>query len=71
MIRFNTDISESWAKVRCVSPGEGRLRFVAGISQYNDDFLATLYFGGYDAVVSGDEAIQRYIALTGGDPSIP
>ena len=66
-----TDISESYAEVRWVSPAEDRLRYVAGLSHYNYDFLTTLYFGGYDAVVRGDEAIQRYIALTGDDPSVP
>ena len=66
-----TDISEAYAEVRWVSPGEDRLRYVAGISHYNYDFLTTLYFGGYDALVRGDEAVQRYLALTGHDPSIP
>ena len=66
-----TDISESYVEARWVSPADERLRYVAGVSHYNYDFLTTLYFGGYDAVVRGDEAIQRYIALTGDDPSVP
>ncbi len=66
-----TDISESYAEVRWVSPAEDRLRYVAGVSYYDYDFLTTLYFGGYGAVAGGDEAVQRYIALTGDDPSIP
>ena len=66
-----TDISESYAEVRWVSPAEDRLRYVAGVSYYDYDFLTTLYFGGYGAVASGEEAVQRYIALTGDDPSIP
>ena len=66
-----TDISESYAEVRWVSPAEDRLRYVAGVSYYDYDFLTTLYFGGYGAVASGEEAVQRYMALTGDDPSIP
>ncbi len=66
-----TDIGESYAEVRWVSPAEDRLRYVAGVSHYSYDFLTTLYFGGYDALVRGDEAIQRYISLTGDDPSVP
>ncbi len=66
-----TDISESYAEVRWVSPAEDRLRYVAGVSYYDYDFLTTLYFGGYGAVAGGEEAVQRYIALTGDDPSIP
>ena len=66
-----TDISEAYAEVRWVSPAENRLRYVVGASHYNYDFLTTLYFGGYDAVVRGPEAVQRYLALTGDDPSVP
>ena len=66
-----TDISETYAEVRWVSPDENRLRYVVGASYYNYDFLTSLYFGGYDAVARGPEAVQRYIDLTGDDPSIP
>ena len=66
-----TDISETYAEIRWVSPAEDRLRYVAGVSYYDYDFLTTLYFGGYDAVARGQEAIQRYFALTGDDPSTP
>ena len=66
-----TDISEAYAEIRWVSPAEDRLRYVAGVSHYNYDFLTTLYFGGYGALASGQEAVQRYLALTGDDPSTP
>ena len=66
-----TDISETYAEVRWVSPDENRIRYVVGASYYNYDFLTTLYFGGYDAVARGPEAVQRYLELTGDDPSIP
>ena len=66
-----TDISETYAEIRWVSPAEDRLRYVAGVSHYNYDFLTTLYFGGYGALVNGAEAVQRYLALTGDDPSVP
>lgn len=62
-----TDISETYAEVRWVSPAENRLRYVAGASHYSYDFLTTIYFGGYDAIVRGQEAIQRYADLTGVD----
>ncbi len=62
-----TDISETYAEVRWVSPAENRLRYVVGASHYSYDFLTTIYFGGYDAIVRGPEAIQRYFDLTGVD----
>ena len=66
-----TDISETYAEIRWVSPAEDRLRYVVGASFYNYDFLTTLYFGGYDAIARGPEAVQRYLDLTGVDVSIP
>jgi len=66
-----TDISEAYAEVRWVSPAENRLRYVVGASHYNYDFLTTLYFGGYDAVARGPEAVQRYFDLTLDDVSVP
>ncbi len=66
-----TDISEAYAEVRWVSPAENRLRYVVGASHYNYDFLTTLYFGGYDAVARGPEAVQRYLELTLDDVSVP
>ncbi len=62
-----TDISETYAEVRWVSPAENRLRYVVGASHYSYDFLTTIYFGGYDAIVRGPEAVQRYADLTGVD----
>ena len=62
-----TDISETYAEVRWVSPAENRLRYVVGASHYSYDFLTTIYFGGYDAIVRGPEEVQRYFDLTGVD----
>lgn len=66
-----TDINETYAEFRWVSPGEERLRYVVGASYYDYDFLTTLRFNGYGAYVRGADAIARYQALTGVDVNIP
>lgn len=66
-----TDIDETYAEVRWVSPEDDRLRYVVGASYYDYDFLTTLYFGGYAALQQGTAAVERYLSLTGDDPSIP
>lgn len=66
-----TDIEENYAEFRWVSPAEERLRYVVGASYYDYDFLTTLRFNGYGAYVRGEEAIARYLALTGVDVNIP
>lgn len=65
-----TQIEEQYLEVRWVSPAENRLRYVVGGSYYDYDFLTTLYFGGYGAVQAGDEAVQRYLDLTGVDVTV-
>ncbi len=66
-----TDIDETYAEVRWVSPADNRLRSVVGVSYYDYDFLTTLYFGGYGAIAAGPDAVARYLALTGDDVSVP
>ena len=66
-----TDIDETYAEIRWVSPAEERLRYVVGASFYDYDFLTTLRFNGYGAYVRGEEAIARYLALTGVDVNLP
>ncbi len=66
-----SDISETYAEVRWVSPGENRLRYVIGASYYSYDFLTDLYFGGYEAVLQGQSSIDRYQALTGVNLGVP
>jgi iron complex outermembrane receptor protein len=66
-----TDINETYAEIRWVSPAEERLRYVVGASFYDYDFLTTLRFNGYGAFIRGTDAIDRYAALTGVDVTIP
>lgn len=62
-----TDIEETYAEVRWVSPSEERLRYVVGASYYDYSFTTTIYFGGYGAILQGQDAIDRYNALVGND----
>ena len=48
-----TDITETYAEIRWVSPEDERLRYVVGASYYDYDFLTTIYFGGYGAIARG------------------
>ncbi len=66
-----TDIEETYLEVRWVSPGEDRLRWVVGGSYYDYSFVTNLYFGGYGAILQGDDAVARYLNLTGVDVSEP
>jgi iron complex outermembrane receptor protein len=66
-----TDIEETYAEVRWLSPGEQRLRYLVGASYYDYSFLTQVYIQGYGAVLMGPEAVARYRALTGRDVSIP
>lgn len=68
-----TDIDEQYAELRWVSPEAKRIRYVVGTSYYNYDFLSQIYFGGYGAVLQGEEAVARYDSLNaqGGSVGIP
>jgi outer membrane receptor protein involved in Fe transport len=65
-----TEMEETYLEVRWVSPAENRLRWVVGGSYYDYDFLTTIYFGGYNAILQGQDAVDRYLDLTGVDVSI-
>ena len=58
-----TEIDEDYAEIRWVSPGDDRLRWVAGASYYKTLFFTRLYTGGYTAVVDG--TVDRADALLG------
>jgi iron complex outermembrane receptor protein len=66
-----TEISETYAEVRWVSPGDKPLRWVLGAAAYDYDFVTNLYFGGYNAILGGQDEIDRYQALTFVDVSVP
>ena len=66
-----SEIEETYAEVRWVSPGDKPLRWVLGAAFYEYDFVTNLYFGGYNAILGGQDEIDRYEALTLVDVSIP
>ena len=59
-----TELDETYAELRYVSPGDERLRYVLGASVYDYNFNVDIFDQGFSAVTGTDEVRDRFAALS-------
>lgn len=65
-----SEISEDYLELRWVSPADERLRYVAGVSQYQYDFETVIFINMSYGAILGD-FVDEYEQLSGVDQTLP